>query len=116
MSPKSKTPRWVVNRDKKGHKANGGAMYSANKMRQWYSSKRWRSVRLYYLQKNPLCVQCKAKGVINGAEVIDHILPIRQGGDMYNEMNLQSMCKVCHDKKSRSERDTIVYEKYNTTP
>ncbi|WP_080972921.1 HNH endonuclease [Corynebacterium sp. 805_CJEI] len=33
---------------------------------------------------------------------IDHITPITQGGDNNNE-NLQTLCRPCHDRKTRLE-------------
>ena len=116
VSPKNKKPRWIVTRDDKGVKPSGTDKLSAQKMSQWYSNKRWRSVRASFIKQNPLCVTCEGMGVLKGAEIVDHIIPIRQGGNEYDVRNLQSMCKVCHDKKSRKERDTMVYNRYNTTP
>ena len=52
---------------------------------------------------NPLCVMCNDKGRITSARVVDHITPVRHGGDFWNTNNLQPMCDSCHNSKSGSE-------------
>lgn len=66
--------------------------------------RKWRKARLDWLARHPLCVRCKAAGIITGASVVDHITPHR--GDMvlfWDADNWQSLCKVCHDKKTANE-------------
>lgn len=111
--PKNVNRPWVVKRDNKSNAPTSKGRNKLGDMRLFYSSRRWRSVRLYHLQRNPLCKNCHDVSIIKGADVVDHIQPIRQGGDPYNELNLQSLCKVCHDKKSRTEADSIVYTPQN---
>ena len=69
----------------------------------FYNSKRWRSLRNYFIQLNPVCISCKRKGTIKGASVVDHIVPITMGGSPIDTKNLQSLCKKCHDSKSGKE-------------
>lgn len=55
-----------------------------------------------FLQSNPLCVVCQAKGDLVGATVVDHIEAHR--GDnkkFWNQSNWQALCKRCHDAKTR---------------
>lgn len=35
---------------------------------------------------------------------VDHIIPISQGGDMWDEKNLQILCIDCHKEKSKKEK------------
>lgn len=63
-----------------------------------YSTQRWRKLRAHILALHPLCVQCR-----NIASVLDHIVPVREGGEPWLESNLQPMCKRCHDSKSGKE-------------
>tara|TARA_Y100000004_G_scaffold126789_1_gene142717 strand:- start:15 stop:371 length:357 start_codon:yes stop_codon:yes gene_type:complete len=107
---------WVVKRDNKGNNITTKGHDNHNSMASFYNNKRWKNIRAYFIKRNPLCIECERGGLIKGAEVIDHIIPIKQGGDMYSEKNLQPMCKKCHDKKSRRERDTIVYNKGTMRP
>tara|TARA_Y100001973_G_C5109930_1_gene287149 strand:+ start:576 stop:920 length:345 start_codon:yes stop_codon:yes gene_type:complete len=69
----------------------------------FYNSKRWRALRNYFIQKNPLCAQCKRDGKVKGAQCVDHIKPISMGGSMIDQKNLQSLCNSCHAKKSGRE-------------
>lgn len=36
---------------------------------------------------------------------IDHIVPIRKGGSRTDGRNLMTLCRTCHDIKTRLERD-----------
>ena len=47
---------------------------------------------------------CEEKGIIRGATIIDHITAIQDGGDPWNEENLQSLCVPCHNRKSGKEK------------
>ena len=69
----------------------------------FYNSKRWRSLRNYYIQKNPICEQCNREGTIKGAQCVDHVVPITMGGSPVDIKNLQSLCNSCHAKKSGRE-------------
>lgn len=46
----------------------------------------------------PLCVQC---GAI--ATDLDHIVPIEQGGAIWDRSNHQSLCRSCHSAKTSAE-------------
>jgi 5-methylcytosine-specific restriction protein A len=46
---------------------------------------------------------CDAEGVIAAATVVDHIKPVRLGGAKYDAANLQPLCEVHHNSKSRGE-------------
>jgi 5-methylcytosine-specific restriction protein A len=68
-----------------------------------YHSTAWRKDRAAHLLSNPLCVECNSKGLVNKATVSDHILPIEQGGDVWDWNNRQALCQSCHNSKSASE-------------
>ena len=63
----------------------------------------WRKVRLVKLAEDPLCEQCKRKGLLKLAEEVDHIIPIADGGERLELNNLQSLCKSCHSRKTMAE-------------
>ena len=70
----------------------------------FYNSKRWRALRNYFIQRNPLCAQCERDGTgPTAAQCVDHIKQISMGGSMVSNKNLQSLCNSCHAKKSGKE-------------
>lgn len=46
-----------------------------------------------------MCRMCKRRL----ATVIDHIRPVRKGGDIWDEDNLQPLCESCHNRKTNAE-------------
>ena len=70
----------------------------------FYHSKAWRKVRAAVIKAEPLCRECNGKGMLTAAQVVDHITPMRQGGEALEINNLQPLCNACHNKKSGKER------------
>lgn len=68
--------------------------------RKIYSSKRWRTIRALHLADEPLCRDCAKAGRIVAATMVDHITPMKQGGEAFDDANLQSLCHPCHSAKS----------------
>lgn len=73
--------------------------------REIYSSTRWRKLRAAKERNNPLCEICLANGRTTPTEDIHHIItfvdidePLRRKEVAYNYDNLQSLCKVCHQR------------------
>jgi 5-methylcytosine-specific restriction protein A len=92
--PKVIKRSWVVERKPFERESNNETFYNS-----WA----WRKTRKVFLSKNPLCKHCDANGIIESATVVDHIKPIRLGGDKLSEDNFQSLCESCHNKKSSNE-------------
>ena len=105
--PKHKTKPWVAVRDKrykpKRDKYNKPISRSSPEHVKFYNSKRWRSLRNYYISMFPLCELCEKAGFIVPAKEIDHIKPMRLGGSWTSIDNLQSLCSLCHQRKTLSE-------------
>ena len=70
-----------------------------------YSRTKWIKLRNYVLDKDPLCIMCKAKGIIKSGEVVDHIKAIDGEDDplFYDEDNLQVLCKFHHSSKTKKD-------------
>jgi 5-methylcytosine-specific restriction enzyme A len=51
------------------------------------------------MMESPLCLSCKAKGIVRLAEELDHIVPVSKGGTN-DDGNLQMLCKECHHTKT----------------
>lgn len=64
-----------------------------------YYSKQWKKISKLYRQSHPLCEECERNGRITPAYLVDHIVPIEDGGSMWEWDNLQSLCIVCHNRK-----------------
>jgi 5-methylcytosine-specific restriction endonuclease McrA len=60
---------------------------------------RWHKCRDAYLRRHPLCVVCGKP-----ARMVDHIVPLSQGGAMLDEDNWQSMCWKDHGIKSAKDK------------
>ena len=63
----------------------------------FYNSTLWRKVSRIYRTNNPLC---EASETPQPADVVDHIIPISQGGAKYDNRNLMSLCHEKHNRKS----------------
>lgn len=69
----------------------------------FYRSSVWLSLRSKHLRDEPLCRGCKKLDRVTAASMVDHILPIRDGGEQLDENNLQSLCESCHARKRARE-------------
>ncbi len=91
---------WIVKKPKAEQNQSRGG----NEQTNFYRLARWRKVRALYLQEHPLCVECMKEGRPVPAKELDHIVPIRLGGDEYDEKNLQGLCVRHHSRKSQGEK------------
>lgn len=68
----------------------------------------WQKERAEFLILNPVCVHCRALGVITAARVVDHVIPHR--GDpvlFWSRSNWQALCVTCHNQwKQKMENAT----------
>jgi 5-methylcytosine-specific restriction protein A len=69
------------------------------------SSARWRKVRALKLARDPLCEDCKERGVLKAATQVHHLEGLAQRPDLAFVMtNLASLCSTCHAKREAKER------------
>lgn len=75
------------------------------------NSKRWKQLRQWKLQQNPLCELCEAEGKIVSAVDVHHMTPVetaRTPQEMeqlcFNPANLQALCISCHTSIHRNAR------------
>jgi len=71
-----------------------------------YWSRAWKKARAAYLKKHPVCVSCR-----EFANVVDHVIPVRDGGPFWESNNWQSLCVPCHNRKSAHEN--VMKQKQN---
>lgn len=75
--------------------------------RHLYSTKRWHRLRWHQLQKEPLCRMCSVLGHVTAATVVDHKIPHKGDESLFfDDDNLQSLCKTCHDSAKQAEEKT----------
>ena len=75
------------------------------------NSKRWKELRAWKLQQNPLCELCQAEGYVTSAIDIHHKTPVESAHTpqemealCFNPSNLQSLCIPCHQRVHREAR------------
>jgi 5-methylcytosine-specific restriction enzyme A len=70
----------------------------------YYQSRHWKIIRVKALNRDRYqCQEHKDAGMIEPANVVDHVVPIKDGGS-YELFNLRSLCISCHAKKSAREK------------
>ena len=74
---------------------------------------RWRELRKSILKRNPLCECCLSAEILNDvtgtrAAHLDHIIPRKLGGAVFDLRNIAVLCKTCHAKKSALERHGLM--------
>lgn len=57
----------------------------------------WRKLRARFLNRHPLCAQCRLNGKYTSATEVHHIKPLADGGTN-DESNLMALCKSCHSR------------------
>ena len=71
------------------------------------NAKKWARVRERVKERDGWA--CKQCGSMRATDV-DHIKPIADGGELYALSNLQTLCRVCHREKTRSENIVSIPE------
>jgi hypothetical protein len=82
--------------------------------REFYFTTGWRETAKRYRINNPLCEECRRQGRLEEAVVTDHIIPIKQGGAIWDERNYQALCRI-HDQMKRGKESHNIIEQYKMT-
>ena len=69
-----------------------------------YSSARWTKLSKQYRRHNPLCAHCEARGIFTPVYLVDHIIEIADGGEIWDIDNLEGLCVPCHNTKTGDEK------------
>lgn len=75
-----------------------------------YHTTRWYKLSTRWRIAHPLCEECRKRGVIKPAELVDHIIPVPVCKDFFDESNLQSLCRDCNNAKG--QRDKAIIQKW----
>ena len=75
-------------------------------------TQRWRRFRARVLSRQPLCMdpfwEHARTGAVVPATEVDHRLGVWERPDLvWDERNLQALCRACHARKSQAERRTL---------
>jgi len=86
-----------------------------------YNTKRWRTVRLEKLKRDPLCEICLSADKLSPGVEVHHITPISSGKTIqdkqalgFNPTNLKTLCKECHEELHND--NNRIQNKFNTKP
>lgn len=86
------------------HKNHGWAMYQRDNPNRFYQSTRWKKIRIVVIRRAfGLCQDCEKRGILVSGNNVDHILPVSQGGAIWDLDNLQLLCETCHNAKTAKE-------------
>jgi|GEM_PF-1330210 len=88
VCPKHATVRHRWDADRRGSSGERGYTHQ------------WHQYTIMYLRNHPLCAVGDHP---HAAELVDHIIPLRQGGSMWDEENHQPLCRVHHAHKTAED-------------
>lgn len=78
---------------------------SEGKYFQFYQSRTWRKASCLYRLNHPVCEDCLEEGLIRKADVVDHIIEIKDDWTKrLDESNFRSLCHAHHNSKTANER------------
>lgn len=64
------------------------------------TSRRWQRLRRQVFRRDGhRCASCGNAGRLE----CDHVRPLERGGEIWDMGNLQTLCRACHIRKTRSE-------------
>lgn len=73
--------------------------------RKFYRSKLWQNLSFQYRLTHPICEECLKLGLAVKADVVDHVIEIKDNwSKRLDESNLSSLCHHHHAIKTKRER------------
>lgn len=99
--PKPSQRPWLPTR------ADNSRMQRRAASRAEYHTSRWTRESRLWREEHPLCEECKRRGLIKPAEVVDHIIPAEVCTDFWDRSNWQSLCKDCNIAKGNRDKKLI---------
>ena len=76
-------------------------------MAEFIRNNQWRWVRKDVLRRdNYRCSICDKRFRKSQLDV-DHIIPVRIGGELFRKENLRTLCKECHKAKTRLDAEAF---------
>lgn len=90
--------------DSESHKARAEGQYVRDRSADPYHSSRWTRLSKRIRMQQPLCVECKKRGIIKASTCVDHIIPWPICDDFFDTKNLQALCDECNHQKGQSDK------------
>lgn len=116
------THLWLV-LNGNGNKQPKQRVMSRNKdYQRLLNSKRWKELRAWKLQQNPLCEMCQAEGYVRAAVDVHHIIPVESAHTLqemeqlaFDPSNLKALCIPCHVKThkdmGKNKKENVIERK-----
>lgn len=95
------------NRAYKPMRVEVAPMGNRPRSRDEYHTWRWTKLSRAFREAHPLCEECRRRGVITPAEVVDHIVPVEVCADFWDQSNWQSLCQKCNNEKGNRDKRLI---------
>ena len=73
----------------------------------FYHTARWTRESRAFRQANPFCKDCEKAGIVEAAEVTDHIIPMEICEDPWDRNNWQGLCKRHNNIKAAKDKIMI---------
>lgn len=64
--------------------------------------RRGQAIRASFLARHPLCAACEKEGRVTPATIVDHVIPLAEGG-ADDDTNKQGLCDPHNKQKSAAE-------------
>lgn len=80
------------------------AMAAQRKSRTIYNTRAWRVVRQQAFERDGYRCQIRGPKCKGKATEVDHIIPVNDGGALYDLSNLRSACKTCNVGRANSQK------------
>ena len=71
--------------------------YRDQESKKFYQSAQWRKVKEMKLARDPLCETCLQAGKTVEANMVHHMIPIKEGKKKVDLDFLVSLCHACHN-------------------
>jgi hypothetical protein len=63
--------------------------------------RRWDQFSVAYRRQNPFCAECESLGIDRVCDVVDHMVPLADGGEKFDVQNVWSLCNPHHNGMKR---------------
>jgi 5-methylcytosine-specific restriction endonuclease McrA len=67
--------------------------------RAWRHSPAWARLRRAVIAEEPACRACGS----TAKPVVDHIVPVAEGGPILDRANVRRLCEACHHRRARGK-------------